>query len=308
MISHHESTPVARSFAPAPRHRLFKKTAVLLLAAAASTLPTKVRAFPPAPYFTVFGDARDQYGALIPPGSASVILYANSKETSRESLTNTPGRDYNYQIRVRIDMLRNSSASYSSQALATGTIYTLGIESGGLIYYPIEMATPPQIGNAADRKRLNLTLGVDSDGDGLPDAWEESQLYQGGVLPGPDGWDLTLINKLGDFDKDGINNFAEYIAGTYAADATSTLDLKITDKAEEAVSLEFYAFYGKLYQIQSSPDLKTWSDTNFTLTAAAADPPPAAQSSLTATSTGVTHVTVPAATTDSVTYYRLNIR
>lgn len=308
MFSLHESRPAPRSLVLCVGRATFKITAALVLAAAGSALPTKVHAFPPAPYFTVFGDARDQYGALIPPGSASVILYANSKETTRERLTNTPGQDYNYQIRVRIDMLRNSSASYSSQALATGTVYTLGIESGGLIYYPIEMATPPQIGNAADRKRLNLTLGVDSDGDGLPDAWEESQLYQGGVLPGPDGWDLSLINKLGDFDKDGINNFAEYIAGTYAADATSTLDLKITGKAEETVSLEFYAFYGKLYQIQSSPDLKTWTDTPFTLTAAATDPPPAAQSSLTATSTGVTHVTVPAATTASVTYYRLNIR
>ena len=267
-----------------------------------------LRAFPPAPYYTIYGDARDQYGILIPAGSASVVLYANGKETAREALTNTPGDDFNYQIRVRIDMLRENSASYSSQALNTGKIFTIGIESGGKIFYPLEMATPPAIGSASDRRRLNLTLGVDSDGDGLPDAWEESQLYQGGVLPGTDGWDLSLIDRTGDLDRDGVSNGTEYLAGTYAADASSVLGLQIKEKLETAVRLEFYAIYGKSYVLQASSDLKQWSDATFVLTPPGADPPDISQSSLLSTRTGITSLYTGVAAASPSTYYRLAIR
>ena len=265
-----------------------------------------LRAFPPEPPFTVFGDARDQYGTLIPAGSASVVLYADAKETAREALTNTPGQDFNYQIRVRIDMMRDNSASYTSRALKTGKIFTMGIESGGQVFYPIEMATPPAVGSASDRRRLDLTLGVDSDGDGLPDAWEESQLYQGGILPGANGWDLSLIDRAGDFDRDGKSNFEEYLAGTYAADATSVMGLQIKEKLAEAVRLEFYTIYGKSYTLQSSPDLKVWSDASFSLTAPDAAVPGAPQSVLLATTTGV--MSVYSAAGPAATYYRLQIR
>ncbi len=267
-----------------------------------------LQAFPPAPYYTVFGDARDQFGVLIPAGSASVVLYTDAKETTRESLTATPGADFNYQIRVRIDMLRDASASYSSKALVTGKIYTLGIESGGKVYYPIEMASPPAIGSASDRRRINLTLGVDRDGDGLPDAWEESQLYQGGVQPGADGWDLSLIDRDGDYDRDGVSNFMEYLAGTYAADAQSTLDLQIKEKLGEAVRLEFYAIYGKSYVLQVSRDLKQWADTTIALKAPGSGDVVPWQTSLAANSTGVMSVYASADPAAASTYYRLVIR
>ena len=265
-----------------------------------------LRAFPPEPPFTVFGDARDQYGTLIPAGSASVVLYADAKETAREALTNTPGQDFNYQIRVRIDMMRDNSASYTSRALKTGKIFTMGIESGGQVFYPIEMATPPAVGSASDRRRLDLTLGVDRDGDGLPDAWEESQLYQGGILPGANGWDLSLIDRAGDFDRDGKSNFEEYLAGTYAADASSVMGLQIKEKLAEAVRLEFYTIYGKSYTLQSSPDLKVWSDASFSLTAPDAAVPGTPQSVLLATTTGV--MSIYSAAGPAATYYRLQIR
>ncbi len=278
---------------------------MVVLAVLAGPVPL-LRAFPPEPSFTVFGDARDQYGTLIPAGSASVVLYADAKETAREALTNTPGQDFNYQIRVRIDMMRDNSASYTSRALKTGKLFTMGIETGGQVFYPIEMATSPAIGNAADRRRLDLTLGVDRDGDGLPDAWEESQLYQGGILPGANGWDLSLVDRAGDFDRDGKSNFEEYLAGTYAADASSVMGLQIKEKLAEAVRLEFYAIYGKSYTLQSSPDLKVWSDASFSLTAPDAAVPGTPQSVLLATNTGV--MSVYSAAGPTATYYRLQIR
>ncbi|MES2707047.1 MAG: hypothetical protein V4726_10645 [Verrucomicrobiota bacterium] len=224
----------------------------------------------------------------------------------RTQLTGAAGTDYNYQLRVKFDMLRELSAAYSSRALSAGTVFTLAVESGGQVFYPIEMASPTAVGAPAERRRLNLTLGVDSDGDGLPDAWEHSQLHHAGIIPGASGWDLSLITRDGDFDRDGVGNYAEYLAGTYAADASSTLDLKIREKLPEAVRLEFYAIYGKSYTLQSSPDLKTWTTVNFSLSAPDANPPPTPHPLLAAATTGV--VSIYTAAGSAATYYRLNIR
>ena len=266
---------------------------------------TAAKAFPPAPFYTIYGDVRDENGVLIPGEGAAVLLYQNSKEILRQEITASGNKDYNYQLRMRIDMLRSSTTSYSSIALAIGSTYTLGVNVGGQVFYPIEVTHPPAVGSAADRKRLNLTLGVDLDGDGLPDAWEESQLYQAGY-PYGDGWDLSLIGRDGDLDHDGVSNWQEYLAGTYAGDSTSVLSLKIKEKLDDAVRLEFYAIYGKTYSIEVSENLKDWVKLDFTTTAPSAEAPAAAQSSLVSTTTGV--MSIYAGTPGSSVYYRLLAR
>jgi hypothetical protein len=116
-----------------------------------------------------------------------------------------------------------------------------------------------------------------------------------------------LIDRPGDFDRDGKSNFEEYLAGTYAADASSVMGLQIKEKLAEAVRLEFYAIYGKSYTLESSPDLKVWSDASFSLTAPGAAVPGTPQSVLLATNTGVMSV-YSAAAGPTATYYRLQIR
>ena len=265
-----------------------------------------LQAFPPAPFSTVYGDVRDQYGALIPADGAAVVVYKDGKEIMRQSLVAAEGTDFNYQLRLRIDMLRASTTTYSSVALTSGTVYTLAVSIGSQLYYPIEMATPPLVGSASARRRLNLTLGVDSDGDGLPDAWEEAQLYHGSYLPGADGWDLSLIDKNGDLDKDGVSNYTEYVAGTYATDSSSVLSVSIKEKLATSARLEFYAFYGKSYTLESTTDLKTWAAVPFSLSDPAAPDAAAAQSSLTSTVTEVISIYADAAAQS--TYYRLIAR
>jgi hypothetical protein len=265
-----------------------------------------LQAYPPAPFHTIYGDVRDGFGVLIPADGAAVIVYKGGNEIMRQSLVAAAGTDFNYQIRLRIDMLRASTTIYSSVALTSGTVYTLAVSIGSQLYYPIEMATPPVIGSASARRRLNLTLGVDGDGDGLPDAWEEAQLYHGGLLPGENGWDLSLIDKNGDFDKDGVSNYTEYIAGTYATDSSSVLSLAIKEKLATSARLEFYAFYGRSYTLESTTDLKTWTSTPFSLSDPADPAAAAAQSSLTSTVTEV--ISIYAGAAAPTTYYRLIAR
>lgn len=266
-----------------------------------------LQAFPPAPFHTIYGDVRDEHGVLIPATGAAVVMYQGGVQKMREQLTEGSGADFNYQIRMRIDMGRSLTASYSSLVVSTASAYTLSVDIGGVNYQPIEItAIPPTVGGPASRTRLNLTLGVDSDGDGLPDAWEESQLYQAGYLPGANGWDLSLLDRNGDFDKDGLSNITEYIAGTYAGDATSTISLVIKEKLGENVRLETYALYGKSYTIESSTDLKTWVPASFSLTNPADETPAEFKASLVSTTTGITSLYTKAAETN--TYYRLRVR
>lgn len=259
-------------------------------------------AFPPAPFYTVFGDVRDEYGTLIHPEGAAVILSADGKEILRQALLDG-SRGYNYQLRLRIDLQRPGTAAYSSQALGVGTSYLLSVSVDGLTYLPIEMATPPSTGNPAGRTRIDLTLGIDSDGDGLPDAWEEAQLYHAGILPGPDGWDLSQITADGDFDGDGLTNRQEYIGGTYATDNESFLWLDIAEVLPTSVRLDYYAFYGRLYVLESSTDLVTWTIVPTTTVEPGDNPDATPQPFVRATTTGVSSLYIePAA---EGTLYRL---
>ena len=265
-----------------------------------------VRALPPAPPYTIFGNVRDQYGVLLPSKGAFVVTYVGLKETQRQEVVDVPSANYNYQMRLRLDMTRPETVTYHPKALATGSVFNLAVVRGNRIYRPIEVASPTTVGAAADRRRLDLTLGVDLDGDGLPDAWEEAQLYQAGERPGVNGWELSKLDRDGDYDGDGTSNWNEYLAGTYALDATSILDLKLADKLSDSVRLEFYSFYGKQYTVEASTDLQTWAGVALSLTPPAEGAAVPTQSSLTATTTGVTSVYV--GTTDTVAHYRLIAR
>ena len=266
-----------------------------------------VEAFPPAPYHTIYGDVRDEYGILVPANGVSVVMYQGAVEKMREPLIAVSGVDYNYQMRMRLDMSRSLTSAYSSLAVPTASAYTLMVQIGGVDYYPIEIAAhTPTVGSPASRVRLDLTLGVDANHDGLPDAWQEQQLYQAGYLPGANGWDLSLVPPGGDLDHDGASNQTEYLAGTYAGDATSTLSLAIKEKVGDNVRLETFAIYGKSYSIEASTDLRSWLPVTFAPTDPAGATPSVFQASMVSTTTGITSLYAKGPGT--TTYYRLKIR
>lgn len=264
---------------------------------------TILHGFPPAPFYTIYGDVRNAYGELIPAEGAAVILYAGEKEILRQSLTAVADADYNYQVRLRIDMMR-TAGSYSSLALNPGAAYSVAVNVGGQLFYPLEIDAPRTVGAPAERRRLNLTLGTDDDGDGLPDAWEENQLYNAGYEPGPDGWDLSAISRDGDFDGDGMGNWAEFVAGAYATDYTSVLELEIREVLDDLVRLEFYAIYGKTYALEVSIDMARWAAAPFSINEA--DAPDATAAHLRSETTGV--ISVYTASNDDRVFYRLTVR
>ena len=143
-------------------------------------------------------------------------------------------------------------------------LFSIKVVLNGQNFFPIEASGVLRAGNGGERVRLDLNLGADANNDGLPDAWQEWQLYQAGRRIGTPGWDINLISKDGDFDGDGTSNYLEYLAGTFAGDAAERFDLRMLAKTPTAVSFEFYAITGKVYSIEQSTDLKTWATVPMT--------------------------------------------
>jgi subtilisin family serine protease len=102
---------------------------------------------------------------------------------------------------------------------------------------------------AGENRTFNLTVLADSDGDGLPDAWETAN--------------PTATNPAEDTDLDGLTNLQEYQAGTDPANNQS--DLRVENIAHaagsSAVSLRFTAVASKTYTIQrrATPESGEWS-------------------------------------------------
>ena len=261
-------------------------------------------ASPPAPFYTLYGLVRDQVGQTLAVEGAAIILLNGEKEIGRTPIPKEGAVDQNYELNIRLDMMRPGTASYSTAAVPAQGAFSLAVEINGQRYLPIEVSGNLTAGKGGERVRLDLNLGSDTDRDGLPDVWEQWQLFQSGRFPDENGvWDLRLLDRNGDLDQDGLSNWLEYIAGTFAGDATEKFDLEIKEKQDAAVRFEFYAITGKTYTIERSTDLKTWTRMPFT-----AGTPPVEATAYKATAVGILPVSAAPSPGGVKELYRLLVR
>ena len=92
-----------------------------------------------------------------------------------------------------------------------------------------------------------------TDGDELPDTWEQSEF--GDLTEGPDG----------DFDSDGQSNRSEYFAGTDPTSSDSVLALEVFEHNRVILKLRWPVAEGKFYQVHFKPALEAnWQLINQT--------------------------------------------
>ncbi|MDB6029728.1 MAG: Ig domain protein group 2 domain protein, partial [Verrucomicrobiales bacterium] len=97
-------------------------------------------------------------------------------------------------------------------------------------------------GNLLASKNITVTTtatggGVDSDGDGMPDAWEIAN-----------GLNPFLNDASLDKDGDGVSNLNEYLTGTNPSDSHSYLRMEAANEALQ-LRLNFYATAGRSYSV-----------------------------------------------------------
>lgn len=104
---------------------------------------------------------------------------------------------------------------------------------------------PTLSGKVITGGRLNLAKMVDTDGNGLPDWWE--QQYFG---------HLTGTDPSADPDHDGESNLAEFLAGTNPTNAASVLKLNtVSSVSANSVKFQWPSATGRYYRVLRSTNL-----------------------------------------------------
>jgi hypothetical protein len=101
------------------------------------------------------------------------------------------------------------------------------------------------LGNSRTTPTATLSVIADSDGDGIPDAWETAF-----------GLDPRLSDSGQDPDSDGLTNLEEYLAGTDPQDAASEFRLRLDVDAFQPL-LEFSARSNRTYSVQYKETLES---------------------------------------------------
>lgn len=229
----------------------------LALGAGLSLATMTVSAFPPAPHHTLFGMVRNQWGTPLDVAGAEVFIQSGEATGIQVNIAASTEPGVNYRMRVPMDSGR-ALDRYQSSALQEAEPFQLKVQIGSTTYVPLEMAlTAHALGEPAGSTHLDLTLGVDTDGDGLPDAWEQALLE---ML----GGDLTDVTPDGDLDGDGLSNLNEFRAGTQAFDPNEGFRLAFMELSLEGdATLDFFAVRGRTYRLEVTSDLREWTPTSF---------------------------------------------
>jgi len=222
-----------------------------------------VRAYPPAPAFTVYGTIRDAFGWEISASSAEVIFKeAGSGKVISRGVVSPGALTENYRLLLPLDHNR-AGLPYRAEAVNTLAAFKIEVILDGVAWFPIQAsASPVTTLQSANFTRIDLLLSEDSDGDQMPDAWEQWQLEAAGLDP----LRLDLIDRDGDPDGDGLSNYNEYVAGTFALLTTDTFLLEFVGfTADNWSEFKFLAVIGKRYFLERSRDLVLWERAPFAL-------------------------------------------
>ena len=151
----------------------------------------------PEPYNLIYGTI-EMDGHIVTAADTTVIIEARRLPTgatiARYVMGSQSSASNYYALKIRLE---SPAPDDIMQAAETGTTLYLTVLKGAMVKNQLEY----DMGERGAVKRLDFG-NIDTDGDGLPDGWEQAYLFglQSGAEDDPDG--------------DGVNNREEYRLGT----------------------------------------------------------------------------------------------
>ncbi len=214
----------------------------------------------PQPMCIFYGQALDGFGWPY-QNEGVVLLYHGTNEVTSYEITQPLSPGVNFALNVYLyDDAINTNA-YVPYALRTGDVVTIKVEDSYGVKTIMETNAVPPVGNPGDILRINVTAGVDSDGDGLPDEFEREMLaYSTNSAIST----IEDIRPEDDFDGDGVSNGDEYHSGNFAfLDYDYFRAESFSPAADGRLCIEFISVPGKAYSLMGTEDLTSGVWTNY---------------------------------------------
>lgn len=252
---------IGRGFVIQPVFQLVCTHAFILLSLAFFLLGSHpAGAFPPAPDAIVYGMVKDPLGTPLTSGQDRVILQTPGGLQSVGTIQPGLAIGINFSVNVPMDA-GTISGAYNASALVAATPYKLYVVHNGTTNLPIEMqASYNTLGIPASLTRQDLTLGVDVNGDGIPDQWETVFLNQLGSQVA-----LANINPNGIYGKSGRTLKQEYLLGNYPFNPGDNFNVQLVGQKAGSATLAFTTMTGRSYTAYGSSDLQNWTPLSFTV-------------------------------------------
>jgi hypothetical protein len=209
----------------------------------------------------------------------------------------------NYQIKVPMDSGTAGSSPYRGNALMPAAQFKIYVVVNGQTNLPIEMiGSFETLGQPAKSANIDVTLGVDANGDGIPDQWEYAFLAALGLnIP------LSSINANSVLTPDGLTLRQQYLLGAYPYLTDQILRITFAGFHGISPDLTFPVITGRYYSVLGSPDALNWSPLSFFLPSD--DPQGAPRTSYYATSITTLEVyVVPPTGAVKAQFYRIQVQ
>jgi len=218
----------------------------------------------PQPMIVYYGQAKDGYGWPYTK-DATVILLSGTNECTRHSIAGALSPGVNFALYAPLDDSRDTNR-YVRNAVRTGEVVSIVVQDRYGQKTIMESSAVPAVTKPGDILLINVTAGTDSDGDGLPDEWEQEMLDWGSNPSVTSLWDIT---RSGDYDGDGQSNGDEYGAGTFAfLDYDYFFVDHLAKTSGGRFKLEWLSVRAKTYNVQCSTNIPAgiWEDCEYSLT------------------------------------------